>query len=276
VLSRMFLMLYDTPSLTNLAIEFRSRCYDFVPIRLSSHMNSGPDLKAELCDRFTNIVARIEAAARRSGRTPSEISLIAISKTHPADRIRALIACGATDIGENRLQEAEPKIQEVGRSAARWHLVGHLQANKARKAVRLFDVIHSLDSVDLAQRLNRLCSEEGRDVLPVLLQVNLGEEETKSGVDEKEIFDVVLAVQRCERLKLIGLMSVPPYFDDPEQVRPYFRRLRELRDQLSDLNFFRGERGELSMGMTHDFEVAIDEGATIVRIGTAIFGERGT
>ena len=184
------------------------------------------------------------------------------------------IDCGATDLGENRLQEAEPKIIEVGRESVRWHLVGHLQANKARKAVKLFDVIHSLDSIALAQRLDRLCSEEQRDQLPVLVQVNLGGEETKSGVDEREVIDLVEAVEKCERLKLIGLMSVPPYFEDPEQVRPLFTRLRQLRDQLKSRGSFAGGFGELSMGMTHDFEVAIEEGATMVRIGTAIFGER--
>jgi pyridoxal phosphate enzyme (YggS family) len=233
-----------------------------------------PDRGVNLCDRFTDIIQRINSAAARAQRVPGEITLVAISKTHPAGRIREAIACGVTDVGENRLQEAEGKIQEVGRNAARWHLVGHLQANKARKAVRLFDVIHSLDSVDLAQRLNRLCAEERRDELPVLVQVNLGGEETKSGVAERDVDEVVREVQQCERLKLIGLMSVPPYFDDPQHVRPFFRRLRELRDDLSTRKVFADRRGELSMGMTHDFEVAIEEGATIVRIGTAIFGER--
>jgi PLP dependent protein len=184
------------------------------------------------------------------------------------------IDCGAADIGENRLQEAEPKIIEIGRDRARWHLVGHLQANKARKAVKLFDVIHSLDSIPLAQRLDRLCTEEQRHELPVLVQVNLGGEETKSGVDERNVIDLVEAVEKCERLKLIGLMSVPPYFEDPEQVRPFFIRLRQLRDQLKSRGSFASGVGELSMGMTHDFEVAIEEGATMVRIGTAIFGER--
>jgi pyridoxal phosphate enzyme (YggS family) len=140
--------------------------------------------------------------------------------------------------------------------------------------VRLFDVIHSLDSVALAQRLDRLCSEEGRDVLDVLIQVNLGEEETKSGLDEREVFDLAERVKNCERLRLIGLMSVPPYFEDAEQVRPFFSRLRQLRDELKARGSFGSVVGELSMGMTHDFEVAIEEGATLVRIGTAIFGER--
>ncbi|HEX6729190.1 MAG TPA: YggS family pyridoxal phosphate-dependent enzyme, partial [Pyrinomonadaceae bacterium] len=143
-------------------------------------------------------------------------------------------------------------------------------------ALQLFDVIHSLDSVDLAQRLDRLCEEESRNLLPVLVQVRLGTEETKSGVHEKDLFKLVEKVELCRRLKLIGLMSVPPYFEDPENVRPFFRRLRELRDQIKARGSFGDAVGELSMGMTHDFEVAIEEGATLVRIGTAIFGERQT
>jgi pyridoxal phosphate enzyme (YggS family) len=154
--------------------------------------------------------------------------------------------------------------------------VGHLQANKAKRALKLFDVIHSLDSIELAQRLDRLCEEENRDLLPVLIQVKSGTEETKSGVDGKDLFELVETVESCRKLKLIGLMSVPPYFDEPENVRPFFRRLRELRDEIKKRGSFGDAVGELSMGMTHDFEVAIEEGATMVRIGTAIFGERQT
>ena len=241
---------------------------------MPDEMSSPTALKDDLCDRLTHVIGRINAAAVRAGRPPGEITLISISKTHSSDRIGMAIDCGANDIGENRLQEAEPKIIEVGRDRVRWHLVGHLQANKARKAVKLFDVIHSLDSIALAQRLDRICREEQRDELPVLVQVNLGDEETKSGVDESVVFDLVEAVAKCERLQLIGLMSVPPYFEDPQQVRPFFARLRQLRDQLKSRGSFGGGVGELSMGMTHDFEVAIEEGATMVRIGTAIFGER--
>ena len=241
---------------------------------MSSQMSSTANIKDDLCDRLTHVIGRINAAAVRSKRSASDIKLIAISKTHSSDRIQTAIACGVTDVGENRLQEAEPKIQGVGRDRVRWHLVGHLQANKARKAVRLFDVIHSLDSVALAQRLDRLCGEEGREVLDVLIQVNLGEEQTKSGLDERDVFDLAERVKNCERLRLIGLMSVPPYFEDAEQVRPFFSRLRQLRDELKVRGSFGSAVGELSMGMTHDFEVAIEEGATLVRIGTAIFGER--
>ena len=239
-----------------------------------TNVDPAPDLAA----RFATVQARINAAATRCGRSSQEVALIAISKTHPASLVRDLIELGATDLGENRVQEAEEKIPQVGQTNARWHLVGHLQANKARRALNLFDVIHSLDSIDLAQRLDRLCIEVGRQSLPVLIQVDLGHEETKSGINEQELPRLAETVQQLERLKLIGLMTLPPFFDDPEQARPYFRRLRELRDELARNGAF-GElggeqKGELSMGMTHDFEVAIEEGATMVRIGTAIFGER--
>ena len=237
-------------------------------------MKSAPAPNDALCDRFKNLQKRIESTLKLCGRAREGVTLVAISKTHPADLIQAALRCGVSDVGENRIQEAEPKIEKIGRSATRWHLVGHLQANKARKAVKLFDVIHSLDSLDLARRLNRLCDEEGRDALTVLLQVKLSAEETKSGVAEEDLFDVAREVSSCDRLKLVGLMSVPPYFDDPEKVRPFFKRLRELRDKLRSQGSFEGAVGELSMGMTHDFEVAIEEGATILRIGTAIFGER--
>jgi len=228
----------------------------------------------QLGERLARIRSEIEAAALKCGRLPHEVTLIAISKTHPASLVREAIVLGATDIGENRVQEAEEKINEVGRNAARWHLVGHLQANKARRAVQLFDLIHSLDSLDLARRLDRLCIEESRDELPVMVQVDLGHEETKTGIDESELTDLVEGLKSLDRVKLLGLMTLPPFFHDPEQARPFFRRLRELRDELARRGAFGDRKGELSMGMTHDFAVAIEEGATRVRIGTAIFGQR--
>ena len=227
-----------------------------------------------LRERLARVRAQIEAAALKCGRSPAEITLVAISKTHPASLVRAAIDLGATDVGENRVQEAEQKINEVGRNATRWHLVGHLQANKARRAVQLFDVIHSVDSLELARRLDRLCGEERRENLPVLIQVDLGHEETKTGIDERELPALVDSLKELERLALIGLMTLPPFFDDPEQARPFFRRLRELRDELGARGAFGDRKGELSMGMTHDFAVAIEEGATMIRVGTAIFGER--
>lgn len=224
--------------------------------------------------RLEQVRKTIELSARRCGRSLDEITLVAVSKTHPAEVVRKAIAAGVTDLGENRVQEAEAKIPEVGRKAARWHLIGHLQSNKARRAVELFDVIHSLDSVALARRLDRMCVELNREVLPVLIQVDLGHEQTKTGIDENELPSLVDAVKKCEHLRLAGLMTLPPYFEDAEQVRPFFRRLRKLRDDLREQGAFDDSRGELSMGMTHDYEVAIEEGATILRVGTAIFGER--
>ena len=229
----------------------------------------------QLAARLTAIRGRIAAAAKKCQRDLEEVRLIAISKTHPASVIKTVIGFGALDIGENRVQEAEGKISEIGRDAARWHLVGHLQANKARRAVNLFDFIHSLDSLDLAQRLDRLCREEGREKLAVLVQVDLGHEETKSGIDESELTHLVENLGPLNRLELTGLMTLPPFFDDPEQSRPFFRRLRQLRDELAARGAFGSGKGDLSMGMTNDFEVAIAEGATMVRVGTAIFGERG-
>jgi pyridoxal phosphate enzyme (YggS family) len=227
-----------------------------------------------LAARFADVQARINATAQRCGRDPREVTLIAISKTHPPSLIKDLVKLGAADLGENRVQEAEEKIPTVGRTNIRWHLVGHLQANKARRAVNLFDVIHSLDSVDLARRLDRLCAEEGKQSLSLLIQVDLGHEETKSGIDESELQQLAETLRGLERLELIGLMTLPPFFDDPEQARPYFRRLREMRDELARDGLFGERSGELSMGMTNDFAVAIEEGATMVRVGTAIFGVR--
>lgn len=230
--------------------------------------------QAQLAARLAVVRKELVDAAEKCGRAPDELTLVAISKTQPAEVISQIIQLGAVDIGENRVQEAEDKIAKVGRDKARWHLVGHLQANKARRAVTLFDVIHSLDSVDLARRLDRLCIEEGRESVSVFIQVDLGHEETKSGIDESELTHLVESLGPLARLKLAGLMTLPPFFDNPEHSRPFFRRLRELRDQLAGRGAFGERMGELSMGMTHDFAVAIEEGATMVRVGTAIFGER--
>jgi pyridoxal phosphate enzyme (YggS family) len=227
-----------------------------------------------LRDRFEDVRVRVDTAARRSQRPPDDVRLLAISKTHPPETIKAAIDLGITDFGENRVQEAEAKITELGRDSARWHLVGHLQTNKARRAVKLFDYIHSLDSVELAQRLDDMCQIEGRLELPVLIQINLGGEETKTGIDPPDLTQLLATVNSCRRLQLIGLMTLPPYFENPDCARPYFKTLRELRDDLRGQGSFDEHAGELSMGMSHDFEIAIEEGATIVRVGTAIFGER--
>lgn len=221
-----------------------------------------------IAENLDAITARIATAAARAGRDPDQIRLIGVSKTHPAGVLREAIRAGVSALGENKLQEAEAKILEIGRNTAEWHLIGHLQSNKARKTVQLFDVIHSVDSKNLGQRLERICAEEGRNDLNVLIQVDLAGEDTKSGVAESDLPALIEFLRSGEHLKLIGLMVLPPFFDDPEATRPYFKRLREIRDRLLP-------GGELSMGMSNDFEVAIEEGSTMVRVGTAIFGGRG-
>ena len=238
------------------------------------HAREPVAVTSPLAMRIEKIRRAIVKAAARAHRSADDVTLVAVSKTHPANKVREAIAAGQVDFGENRVQEADAKIPEVGRDAARWHLIGHLQSNKARRAVELFDWIHSLDSVDLAQRLDRVCAELNREELPVLIQVDLGHEATKTGVPEKDLREVVDAVRDCDRLRLRGLMTLPPFFDDAERARPYFKRLRELRDELQKEGAFDERPGDLSMGMTHDFEIAIEEGATIIRVGTAIFGER--
>ena len=220
-----------------------------------------------LGENLVEVKRKIAQAASKVGRNSTEIKLIAVSKTHPIEILQAAINVGATVFGENKVQEAEGKIEEIGRDAVEWHLIGHLQKNKARKAVQLFDVIHTLDSVELAQRLERICQEEERENLSVLVQVDLAREATKNGVAENDLPSLIEYLQTCECLKFSGLMTIPPFFEDAEKVRPLFKRLREIRDEVLP-------GGELSMGMSHDFEIAIEEGATLVRVGTAIFGER--
>jgi len=220
-----------------------------------------------LGENLVEVKRKIAQAASKVGRNSTEIKLIAVSKTHPIEILQAAINVGAIVFGENKVQEAEGKIEEIGRDAVEWHLIGHLQKNKARKAVQLFDVIHTLDSVELAERLERICQEEERENLSVLVQVDLAREATKNGVAENDLPSLIEYLQTCECLKFSGLMTIPPFFEDAEKVRPLFKRLREIRDEVLP-------GGELSMGMSHDFEIAIEEGATLVRVGTAIFGER--
>jgi len=220
-----------------------------------------------LADRLRRVTDRLRAAERRAGRPEGSVTLCAVSKTFPAEAVVEAVAAGATDIGENRVQEAEtkrPAAEALG-ARARWHLIGHLQSNKARRAVELFDVIQTVDSIALARRLDRVAGEAGRRP-DVLVQVDLGNEPTKTGAVESDLPTLVEALRASANLRLAGLMTIPPFFDDPEDARPFFRRLREVAE-LHALS-------ELSMGMSHDFEVAVEEGATIVRVGTAIFGSR--
>jgi pyridoxal phosphate enzyme (YggS family) len=227
-----------------------------------------------IADRVAAVRERIARAAERASRPPGDVTLVAVSKTHPPETVRAAFAAGVRDFGENRVQEAEPKIAataDLVASGLRWHMVGHLQSNKARKAAGLFGFIQSVDSLDLGERLARVGAEAGRPVR-ALVQVDLAGEETKFGLPEAELMPVLEALRGREGLRVEGLMVLPPLFDDPEEVRPYFRRLRLLRDRAQAAGTLEGR--ELSMGMSHDFEAAVEEGATIVRVGTAIFGER--
>ena len=227
--------------------------------------------------RLKGLRRRINEAAGRAGRDPAEVTLVAVSKTHPAALVRQAAAAGAQDFGENRVQEAEAKIEEVAAAGPRprWHLIGHLQSNKARRAVKLFDLIHTVDSAELVNRLERLSVEESRPRLDVLVQIDLAGEATKSGARPAELPEIAAALGLCQRVRCAGLMTLPPFFEEVERVRPYFRRLRELRDEWRARGLFGEGFGQLSMGMSHDFETAVEEGATLVRVGTALFGERG-
>ena len=224
-----------------------------------------------IADRVAAVRERIARAAERASRSPGDVTLVAISKTHPAEAVRAAFAAGVRDFGENRVQEAEPKIASTADLGASWHLVGHLQSNKARKAAALFGLVQSVDSLDLAQRLARVGAEAGGPVR-VLVQVDLAGEETKFGLPERELLPVLEELRGKPGLRVEGLMLLPPWFGDPDRARPYFRRLRSLNDQAQAAGLLEGRH--LSMGMSHDFEAAVEEGATIVRVGTAIFGER--
>ncbi len=218
-----------------------------------------------LAQRLTEVKNQIKLAAEKAGRKVDEITLIAVSKTHPVNILREAIEAGANVFGENKVQEAEGKIAEI--ENVEWHLIGHLQSNKARKAVKLFDVIHTVDSIELAERLERICLEEGRAELKMFIQVDLAGEATKNGIKAEDLPKLLEFIKNCKCLKLLGLMQIPPYCLEVEKVRPYFRKLKEIRDKLLP-------NGALSMGMSHDFTVAIEEGATHIRVGTAIFGER--
>ncbi|MDQ7006652.1 MAG: YggS family pyridoxal phosphate-dependent enzyme [Acidobacteriota bacterium] len=222
--------------------------------------------------RVGEVLEKIDRAARRAGRDPAEIELIAVSKTHSVEQIDAVRAAGVQSFGENRIQEALAKIAR--RPDLRWHFIGRLQRNKARRAVEHFVLIHSVDSLRLGEALDRIGGETGR-VVEVLVEVNLGAEASKGGVCLDRLEDLVRGLARFEHLELRGLMTVPPPASDPEETRPFFRRLAEERRRLRALGLPRAGFEHLSMGMSADFEVAIEEGATMVRIGSALFGPRG-
>ena len=223
--------------------------------------------------RLDDVRARIARAAGRAGRDPASIRLVAVSKTFSADHVRAAAAAGQIDFGENKVQDALPKMDATADLPIRWHLVGHLQSNKAKKAGGRFDVIHSVDAAALVGKLDEAVGAAGRR-LELLVQVDLAGEPTKHGAREEELLPIFEAAAACHAARVTGLMLLPPEVEDREAARPYFRALNEVRERLLARGVDRSRLNELSMGMSHDFEVAIEEGATLVRIGTAIFGSR--
>ena len=224
-------------------------------------------------DRISRIRSRIETAVEDSGRQPEDVKLVAVSKTVPFEKILTAIDLGVTVFGENYVQEARDKFNALYSHPLSWHFIGHLQSNKAKYVVKIFDLIHSVDSLKLSREIDKQAGKTGK-VQSVLIQVNIAEETSKSGVLLEDTAQLVSEMSQLAHLEIKGLMTMPPYFNAPEKARPYFKALRHLRDQIRAMEIPDVGMDELSMGMTGDFEVAIQEGATLVRIGTAIFGER--
>ena len=225
-----------------------------------------------IAENLAQVKERIANAAIRSDRSPESVKLVGVTKTVDIERIQAAVSAGLQILGENYVQEARDKIEQVGEQA-KWHFVGRLQTNKAKYAVKLFDLIQTVDSMKLAVELDRRAKPLGR-VIPILIQLNLAGEETKGGVDRAESLSLVRQISELPHLQVRGLMTMPPFFNDPERARPYFRQLRELSQEIAAAGVPGVEMTEISMGMSGDFEAAIEEGATLVRVGTAIFGER--
>jgi pyridoxal phosphate enzyme (YggS family) len=234
-----------------------------------------------LIENIKNVYRRMSHAAMRVERNPEDVKLVAVTKNVNINIIKEAIDWGLRIFGESRIQEAREKIEELSQFAhdvlqytpISWHFIGHLQKNKAKTAVQLFDLIHSLDSFELARELDKHAEKSGK-IQKVLIQVKLSDEETKHGVKTESLIDLIKAVSEMKNLRIDGLMTIPPFFNNPEMARPYFKELRELMDKINALRITHYALRELSMGMTHDFEIAIEEGATMVRIGTGIFGER--
>jgi pyridoxal phosphate enzyme (YggS family) len=232
-----------------------------------------PPAGADIAENLQTVRRRLEAAAQRARRSPSDIQLVAVSKTFSAEVVRVAAAAGQRAFGENRVQEGLDKIGQLSDLEVEWHLIGHLQSNKAKKAAASFAWIESIDSLELLEKIDHAAMEHGARPR-VLIQVDLAHEATKHGADESAVARLVGAAIGAQALDLRGLMIVPPYPDRPEDSRPWFRQLRDLRDRLVAAGTPADRLRELSMGMSHDFEIAIEEGATIVRVGTAIFGGR--
>ncbi len=227
----------------------------------------------ELKTRLENVLNCIKKAANVRGRDPETIRLVAVSKTIPTDMVKEAIEAGVKILGENYIQEARKKFDALSSYPVSWHFIGHLQTNKAKYAVRLFDLIHSVDSLKLAHELNKQAKKINK-IQEILIQVNISMESTKAGVYEQDALSLIKDISHIENLSVKGLMTIPPFFDEPERARPYFSALRKLRDQIKKESIPNIAMDELSMGMTGDFEAAIDQGASLVRIGTAIFGKR--
>ncbi len=225
-----------------------------------------------IADNFKEIIDRIALAAQRAGRDPSSVKLIAVTKTVDIKRIREAVAAGASALGENRVQEAREKIEQLG-SLAGWHLIGHLQSNKAKYAVKLFELIHSIDSLELAQEVDKQAAKIGK-IQDVLIEVNISGETSKAGIPADDAANLIRKTAALKNISIKGLMTMPPFFDNPEEARPYFKKLRDLSVQIDLDKIPNVSMEELSMGMSGDFEVAVEEGATMVRVGTAIFGGR--
>ena len=223
--------------------------------------------------RLETVKERIRNAANGCGRDPESVHLVAVSKTMPADIVLEAIQAGATILGENYIQESREKVDQLSSHNVSWHFIGHLQSNKAKYAVKLFDMIHSVDKVKLAREIDKSAKKIDK-IQQILIQVNISEENTKSGTTVENTMSLLREVSQFPNLSIMGLMTMPPYYNNPEKARPFFISLRELRDQVVAENIPGISMDHLSMGMTGDFEVAIEEGATLVRIGTAIFGER--
>jgi len=228
---------------------------------------------ADLRARLTDIRARIARAAGRAGRDPASVRLVAVSKTFPVEYVRAAAEAGQIDFGENKVQDALEKMDQTADLPLRWHLIGHLQSNKIRKAGR-FDVVHSIDEAAKVTRLDEAARAAGRQI-DLLVQVDLAGEPTKHGAREEELAGIVDAARAATAVRMVGLMLLPPAVEQPDAARVYFRELRAIRDRLTAVGVDPEMLAELSMGMSHDFEVAIEEGATLVRVGAAIFGDRG-
>ena len=230
-------------------------------------------MKDEIALNLMAVQQRITETCTRSGRDSNAVRMVAVTKTVSAETVRVAIKAGVVLFGENYIQEAREKCGMLAKYPVSWHFIGHLQTNKAKYAVKLFDLIHTVDSLRLATELDREARKIGK-VQKILIQVNIGKEASKSGIDAESMEMLIRSLAAFPNLSVRGLMVIPPFFDEPERVRPHFRGLRELRDSLNKSGIAGVSLDELSMGMTGDFEAAIEEGATMVRIGTAIFGER--